>query len=376
MASASASTRPRRSPIRMYLGEGRWRWIVWPLLLGVIALLAARLYLPTYLKDYVNTALNSQEGYRGSVKDIDVALLRGAYVIKGLELFKIDKGIPVPFVAIAATDISVEWKALLQRTIVAELVLNRPVINFATSANGTTSQTGTEHNWNPLIDSLVPIEINRVLIRDGRIAYRDFSAKPPTHIYISGIEGEVTNLRNVNDEQVALPSQIRFTGTSIGGGALTVKGKLNTLTTYLDMDIDTTLENAKLEGFNSFTNACCSLEFRKGTMDLYSELAVKDNQVTGYLKPLIKDLSVDRVTEENNPLEILWATAASVLFEVFENQPRDQFATKVPLRGDLNEVDTSLWPALGAIVRNAFIEAFRKGTDNEISFEKPKPSGE
>ena len=347
---------------------GRWQWLIWILLVLVILLLAARLYLPFWLKDYVNEKLNAMDGYRGSVEDIDVQLFRGAYTIKGLDLYKIDKGIPAPFVAIASSDISVQWGALFHGRIVSDIHLTQPVLNFAVSKSGQTSQTGTETNWNPLLDALVPIDINIVEIIRGKVTFKDYSAEPPTDIYIRNVNGALTNLRNVSDEKVALPSGIRFTGTSISDGKLSVNGKLNTLTKYLDMDLDTKLEGAQLSGFNSFTNACCSLNFKAGDTDVYSELTVKNAQLNGYVKLLVRDLSVDRSAEELNALEVIWGNIAAFLIEIFTNQPKDQFATKIPINGSLEDIQTSFWPALGAIFRNAFVQAFKKGTDDEISF--------
>ena len=378
MSTTSTSTRKLRRPRRRF---GRYQWAIWLVLVLGIALLAARLYLPVWLKDYVNRQLNAQEGYRGAVEDIDVHLFRGAYIIRGLDFYKIDKGIPVPFVRIAATDISVQWGALFQGRIVSDIHLTRPELNFAVSKSGASSQTGDDTNWNPLIDSLVPIEINLVELIDGKVSYQDFSAEPPTNIYIDDVNGKLTNLRNVADEDVALPSDLSFRGTSIGDGKLQMNGKLNTLTKHLDMDLDVKLERANLEGFNSFSNACCALNFDHGNIDVYAELAVKNAQIDGYVKLLVRKLSVNRVPEDSNPLEVIWATLASALLEIFQNQPRDQFATKVPLSGSMEEIQTSFWPALGAIFRNAFVEAFERGTDDEISFEgnatgNPQPNGD
>jgi hypothetical protein len=370
MVATTTSTRELRAPRRY----GWARWVLWAVLALVVVLLAARLYLPTYLKDYVNEKLNAMPGYRGSVADIDVALIRGAYLIKGLEMYKIDKGIPVPFVKIAVGDISLQWGALFKGEIVSDIHLTRPEINFAVSKSGATSQTGTETNWNPLIDQLVPIDINLVEITNGKVTYQDFSAAPAINIYIHNLDGQVTNLRNVDDKSAALPSNLKIYGTSLGDGKLNINGRLNTLTpNYPDMDIDTKLEGAKLVAFNDFTRNCCALDFKKGRIDLYSELVIKKGQISGYLKPLVHDLSVDRIPQDSNPLEVAWASIASVLLEVFENQPNDQFATKVPLSGSLDKgVQTSIWPTIGGIFRNAFVEAFKKGTDNEVNFEKPK----
>ncbi len=367
-AKKTASTRTFKA--RSHAG---WKqWTVWVFLVLILALLGARLYLPYYVKDYVNEQLNTMKGYRGHVDDIGIALYRGAYTIRGLELNKIDKGIPVPFLTIATSDISVQWGALFHGKIVSDIHLTRPQINFAVSSSGTSSQTGAGTNWKPLLDNLVPFEINLVELINGKVTYQDFSANPKVDLFITDLNGTVKNLRNVEDPTAPLPSTLNITGNSIGGGVLGIKGGLNILTKYLDMDIDTKLENAKLSAFNDFSRDCCLLDFKKGTMNIYSELAVKNNQVNGYVKPVIIDLSVDRIPEDTNPIEVAWATIASVLLQVFENTPRDQFATKVPLSGSLDSIQTSIWPTLGGIFRNAFIEAFSKGTDNEVSFEGTK----
>lgn len=350
----------------------RWWWALWIFLVLIIIVLAARLYLPYWLKDYVNAKLNAMDGYRGSVEDIDVRLYRGAYIIHGLNLYKIDKGIPAPFVSIATSDISVQWSALFKGRIVSDIHLGRPIINFAISQSGQTAQTGAETNWNPLIDALVPIDINIVEITNGKIAFKDYSQTPPTDIYIHQLNGSLTNLRNVEEAGVALPSDIRFTGESIGSGKLAVDGKLNTLTKNLDMDIDTKLERAQLSGFNSFTSACCGLNFKEGSIDVYSELAAKDAQLDGYVKLLVRDLSVERSNKEMHVLEVLWGNIAAFFLEILSNQSRDQFATKVPISGNMDNIQTSFWPALGAVFRNAFVEAFEKGTDDEVDFQGRK----
>lgn len=338
----------------------------------VIALIAGRLYLPIWLKDYVNEQLNNIKGYRGGVDAIDVHLYRGAYSIRGLKLNKLNAGVPVPFLAIDTTDLSLQWGALFDGRIVSDVHLYGPTINFAKGKGGA-EQTGKETNWNEPIKKLMPIDINLVEIQRGKIAYRDFGSNPPVDIYVNNLNGTLNDLRNTEDKNVALPSSINFTGDSIGKGKLGLKGKLNVLTPEIDMDLDGKLENADLTAFNSFSNAAAGLNFKGGKMDLYTEMAIKSGQVTGYVKPIVRDLSVDRVPKDTNPFQVVWSTVASFLIEVFTNHPHDQFATKVPLRGSLDKIETRFWPTLGGIFRNAFVEAFSKGTDNEIEFKGSKP---
>lgn len=360
---------------RSNLRRHRWRYAFGGfILLLAVALIAGRLYLPIWLTDYVNKTLNTIPGYRGGVASIEVHLYRGAYTIRGLKLNKLNAGIPVPFLAIDTTDLSLQWGALFDGRIVSDVHLYGPTVNFAKGKSGA-EQTGKETNWSDPIKKLMPIDINVVEIQRGKVTYKDFGSKPPVDIYITNLSGTLNDLRNTEDANVALPSSMNFTGDSIGKGKLAIKGRLNVLTPEIDMDLDGRLEGAQLTAFNSFSNAYGGIDFKKGSMDLYTELAIKGGQIDGYVKPIVRNLSVDRVPDNTNPFQVIWSTAASFLLEVFSNQMNDQFATKVPLTGSLDNIKTKFWPTLGGIFRNAFVEAFRKGTDGDIEFNGKKGEG-
>ncbi len=58
----------------------------WWLIIGIpviVLLVGCRIVLPYVLLRVVNKELNTITGYKGHVDDIDVALFRGAYIIKG-----------------------------------------------------------------------------------------------------------------------------------------------------------------------------------------------------------------------------------------------------------------------------------------------------
>ncbi|HXR79306.1 MAG TPA: hypothetical protein VN763_00235, partial [Saprospiraceae bacterium] len=58
------------------------------IILGVLVIL--RLILPYWVLHIVNTKLSELSGYVGFVKDIDISLHRGAYVVKDLYINKVD----------------------------------------------------------------------------------------------------------------------------------------------------------------------------------------------------------------------------------------------------------------------------------------------
>src|SRR6187431_3692807 len=127
----------------------------------VIALVIFRLLLPTIAKNYLNKTLADMGEYSGHVEDVDIWLIRGAYVINGLEINKTTGKIPVPFLIAPKIDLSVEWKALFKGAVKAEVKFIDPELNFVAGPTKETSQTGAGTDWTEPLDKLLPIEINR-----------------------------------------------------------------------------------------------------------------------------------------------------------------------------------------------------------------------
>lgn len=339
------------------------------IVLIVIALLlagalAGRFYLPIWLKDYVNAQINSIKGYNGGVDDIDVHLWRGAYTIHKLKINKTGSGMPVPFVSIDTTDLSIQWSALWHGRVVAEIDTIRPVLNFAENKAGTDIQTGSGVNWTEQIKKLAPIDINHVTARDGKIYYRNYSTSPEVNIYITNMSGEITNLRNVEDKANPLPSKLTIKGKSIGGGTLNISGAMNILKKVPDMKIGAKLEHVKLPALNDYFMAFAFLDVEKGTFDLYSEVNVKNGALSGYVKPLARHIELINLKRDSNPVKLLWESIASVVIEVFSNQRKDQFATVVPLSGNIENVKTNTFETIIGILRNAFIEGLSRGLNS------------
>src|SRR5688500_15635389 len=88
----------------------------------LLLLIIGRLMLPFFAMRYVNKVLADIEGYEGSISDVDIHLIRGAYVIYGLKMFKVNGHDKVPFVDIPSIDLSVEWRALFKGSLVGEVI--------------------------------------------------------------------------------------------------------------------------------------------------------------------------------------------------------------------------------------------------------------
>ncbi len=331
----------------------------------VVLLIVGRAYLPYWVTDYLNAQITALNGYGGSIQDVDIHLWRGAYVVHGLEIHKHQGERNEPFVAAETIDLSVEWSALLDGAVVAEIDIYGADFNFSKR------QHGQGENWEQVVNAWSPFDINRVALHAGRVEYIDYSTEPNIHLYVDGIDAQVTNLRNVEKGGPALPSDLSITGQSIGGGELTVDGRLNVIKSIPDFDINLELQDASLSAFNDYTRAAAAVDFESGTVGLFSELAAADARLTGYVKVVATDVSLVNLRKGGqNPINTLWESAVSVFMEVFENQPEDQFAFSIPIEGNLDDPDRGTWAAFLSIFDNAFGQAFTRDTEGRIRFEE------
>jgi hypothetical protein len=128
------------------------------------------------------------------------------------------------------------------------------------------------------------------------------------------------------------------------------------------------IKNTNLVKLNDFFKAYAKIDVNKGRFGLYTEVAAKEGKFAGYVKPLIQDLDVlGKEDRKDNVLRKIWEGLAGTAGEIFENQGKDQVATKVPFEGNLKNPDTNVWYALSSILQNAFIRAIQPSIDQEIN---------
>lgn len=338
-------------------------------LLILLILIIARILLPFFLERYVNKTLNSIPGYTGHVEDIDVALYRGAYVIEGLILQKENAKTSTPLLDFPENDISIEWKSLLDGRIVSEVEMYDPKFNyvFETQKKETPEGKPDTDDWTRALKDLVPIQINHLRVHNGRTNFVQLSADPNIDMFFKNIELQATNLSNVVNKEKALPSHLNATAISMGDGNVSLKGNMNLLKEIPDMDINFSLEKADVTALNSITRKYAGVDFEKGTFELYTEFAIANGYLKGYLKPMFINTTLIG-KEDQGFFEKLWEGFVGVLKFVFKNQGTDTLATKAPLEGNLNQVESELIPTILNIFKNAWIKAFSEDVDENINY--------
>lgn len=341
---------------------------------AIIALLVIiRIVLPFIVERYVNKTLNDLPGYTGYVEDVDLSLYRGAYRIEGLVLEEEEGNPETPFLHISEIDLSIDWRALFKGKIVGEVVLLRPelFIKTAPESKEAIEEPDREH-WTEVVKSLMPMTINRLEAKEGKLAYLDYTASPDVTLHIEQMYLLAFNLANVEESGEKLPSTLHVAGTSIGGGKLEGDMKINALKEIPDFDLNMKLTGVDLTSINDFIEAYAKFDVESGRLDMYSELKLMDGHLNGYMKPFFEQVKVLNWKEdkkEDGFLRAAWEAIAGLFVEAAENQPRDQVATKIPISGNVQQPDTDISTTVMNVLKHAFIQAFNKGLEGAATSE-------
>ncbi|MGN6492738.1 MAG: DUF748 domain-containing protein [Agriterribacter sp.] len=335
----------------------------------LIILIGLRIALPYILLRYVNKQLTLIDGYTGHVEDIDVALYRGAYTIKNIKLDKTGGKIPVPFFNAPVIDLSVQWKALFNGRIVAEIEVEKPVLNFVSGPTKATRQTEIDNDWTKVVDNLLPIKLNRFQINNGLIHYRDFHSNPKVNIEATGVQILAENLTNAEHKKNTLPSTV-VASAQVYDGKVSINMKIDPINTIPTFDMNAKLSPVKLTDMNDFLRAYGNFDAEKGTVSMYCEAAAKDKKVTGYVKPVIKDLKVANWKEDKKDLgKLVWESIVDAVGWLLTNKRKDQIATTAEFTGNIDKPDVNVWVIIGQLLRNAFIQALYPALDNSINLQ-------
>ncbi|QXI19403.1 DUF748 domain-containing protein [Pseudomonas hamedanensis] len=352
----------------------RYSWPLWTLAGVVVLLVALHIALPYLVRDYLNDKLADMGDYRGQITDVDLALWRGAYKINGLKIVKVDGKVPVPFVDAPLIDLSVSWHSLwYDHAVVAQVQFLNPEINFVDGgANKQNSQTGQGTDWREQLGKLLPITLDEVQINDGRITFRNFNSKPPVNLNASNVNASFYNLTNVVDKEGKRDARFEGKALLLGHAPMETTATFDPLSNFENFEFRLRARNIELKRMNDFAAAYGKFDFNAGHGDVVIEAKAENARLTGYIKPLLRDVDVfnwqQDVENENKGLfRSIWEALVGGTETALKNQNKNQFATRVELSGNVHQQNVNAFEAFLQILRNGFIQAFN------ARYERPTP---
>ena len=340
----------------------------WIATILVVLLVALPVALPSIVQRYVNDKLDEIPEYDGRIGDVDIHLFRGAYSIDDVDIEKTTGSVPVPFFAARKVDFSMEWREIFQGALVGEIHAYQSSLNFVKGETEQDSQTGIDNSWLDIVQELFPFRINRFEIQDGSIVFHDFGTEPKVDVYLTNLFAVCTNLYNTQELSTELPADFRAVGTTLGGGRAELHVKLDPLAEAPLFDLELALTDVNLVALNELLEAYGNFNVKRGTFEVFAEVAGSEGTFDGYVKPFFEDLDVFELDRDaKNPVKLAWQALVAGAIKIFKNHPRDQLATKIPVSGTFEKTDVEIWTTVVNVLRNAFVEAFKARVDDSIN---------
>jgi hypothetical protein len=209
-------------------------------------------------------------------------------------------------------------------------------------------------------DSTVRVKVEHGQILNGEFGFVNTATNPDYRVFISNLDVEVKNLANRLEEGTGV---VKITGKFMGSGLTDLNGTFRPEKPRPDFDLSAKIVKTRVEAFNDVLRAYGNLDTHRGMFAFFSELSVKDNQIRGYVKPLLKDVEVYNPEEDKEkPLtkKVYEAVVGGVL-ELFENKPRNEAATVTDLSGPVENPRADTWQIVAKLVENAFFKAILPG---------------
>jgi hypothetical protein len=332
----------------------------------IVALIGFRLWLPYFLRDYVNNNLHQLKDYDGHVETIHVALWRGAYDVNSLVIFKRGATNNEDFFSVERLGLAIQWRALIRGSIVGEAVFEAPTINLIQSNNATDTQLGTDTNWGSALEKLFPFKFNQITIQRGTAKFRAPGINTGDALVLHDINASVSNLTNVVDANNEAFARFMVHGELLGKAPLNISGRINPYTTSPTFEVDAKLENVPLPQLNPWLKVYANVNADKGSFSMYSSCAAADRKFKGYVKPILREVEIVSIKEDANPLQKVWAVLVQGVATLLKNQSKDQLATKIPFSGTVENPDAGILETIINVLRNGFVAAFSHSIDQNV----------
>ena len=185
-------------------------------------------------------------------------------------------------------------------------------------------------------------------------------------VFVSDLDFDLTNFSNQFSRG---PAKARLHGKFMGSGDAQASCNFRPEQKGPDLDLYVKIDNTQLTSMNDLLRAYGNFDVAAGTFSLVTELHVKNDAITGYIKPFFKDLKVyDRRKDKGKSLfHKLYEMLVGGVAKLLENRPRQQVATKADVSGSLSKPQTSTLQVILELIKNAFFKAILPTFENQLA---------
>jgi len=209
-------------------------------------------------------------------------------------------------------------------------------------------------------DPTVTVKVEHGKIASSEVGFVNEATDPDYRVFIADLDMDVDNLSTRLEEGTGV---VKMTGKFMGSGRTEMTGTFRPEKPRPDFDLNVKIVKTNVEAFNNVLRAYGDMDTHRGVFAFFSELAVRDNRIQGYVKPLLKDVDVyDPAQDRDKPVtKKIYEAVVGGVFGLLENKTRNEAATVTDLSGPVENPQASTWQVVEKLVQNAFFKAILPG---------------
>ena len=217
------------------------------------------------------------------------------------------------------------------------------------------------------------VRISELRLTKSTVGFVNKATNPSYRVFLADTDGTLTNLSN---QQVEGTAVAKLKGAFMGSGTATADATFKTDKAGPSFDIGVRVEEVDVTRLNDLFRAYGRFDASAGRFYLYSELDAKEGVVTGYVKPLFKDLKIyDKQQDKSKPFaRKMYEHVVSGVAKLLKNRAREEVATKAEVLGRIDNPKVGTVAAMMRLVENAFFKAILPGFDLEAARAGLEPS--
>jgi hypothetical protein len=219
-----------------------------------------------------------------------------------------------------------------------------------------TVQAAQKANNNPAMS----VRVDQVDISKSTFAFENQEVTPPYRLFFDDAELHLYNFTNHLTEGTMVG---KLTGKFMGGGTAAVGMTFRPEISGPDFDLAVRIEPTPMRVLNDLWRAYGNFDVVGGLFSLYTELKVKNGEVSGYVKPLFTDVKAYDQRQDKNKgvFHNVYERLIGGISWLLANRPRDEVATVATVSGKLENPKTSTAEAIFGLLQNAFFKSILPG---------------
>jgi hypothetical protein len=208
---------------------------------------------------------------------------------------------------------------------------------------------------------ITPLDVDHIDILDGQVSFIDTSSKERPEIWLHELQLSVENLTTRVRLTEGRPVLLTASGVLARSGIVSIFITADPFEKGLTFSGRAAVVGLQTSELYKFIEPVTDMHAPRGTIDIFVEFDCRNGELTGGVKPVLKNVEIR--PDSKKLLTVLKAWATDIAIKLFSDRVKDRnaVATVIPIKGTLSGPDVQLWPAIFGVMRNAFVEGLTSG---------------